>query len=72
MCIFVMSYTSNWIPRLENAFLWTTLLMSKNGTSAKETVDASSLNQESNTLRRLGESSSSVSIDRPWSGRLHT
>ena len=35
-------------------------------------MDASSLKQKSKTLSGPGESSSSASIDRPWSGKLHT
>ena len=42
------------------------------GVDVKESVDASSLKQESKTLSGPGESSSSDSIDRPWSGRLRT
>ena len=38
----------------------------------KESVDASSLKQESKTLSGPGEPSSSASANRPWSGRLQT
>ena len=41
------------------------------GDDVKESVDASSLKQESKTLSGPGESSSSA-IDRPWSGKLRT
>ncbi|MCO5594866.1 hypothetical protein L7F22_048901 [Adiantum nelumboides] len=42
------------------------------GADVKEHVDASSGNQESHTLSGSRESSSSGSVDRPWSGRLRT
>ena len=42
------------------------------GADVKETVDASIGKQESQALSGPKESSSSVSMDRPWSGRLRT
>ena len=42
------------------------------GADVKESVDASSSKQDSKTLSGLGESSSSASVDTPWSGKLRT
>ena len=42
------------------------------GADVKEIVDASIGKQESQPLSGPRESSSSVSVDKPWSGRLRT
>ncbi|MCO5585813.1 hypothetical protein L7F22_039746 [Adiantum nelumboides] len=49
---------------------WYTDVKDNIGIDVKEPVDASSGKQESQTLSGPRESSSSGSIDRPWSGRL--